>query len=141
MTEQPMQVRVFEDEGGYVDSFDQQFYDSLAPAILNQQKDRCDGCGAEAHHAFVMSAGDGNVAVLLACSHHARTWHNAGMDYLHHRDYRTPMDEWQVQVKAAQDAALKAIDSKKLDESNFVAGTSYPKHLAQWDKGYYKERS
>lgn len=140
MTEQPMQVRVIEGNDPFM-AFDAglelEFYDSLLPESLNQNKDRCDICQAEAHHAFVMTNG----LPLLACSHDAReTIHNAGVPYLAHRDYRTPMDEWVIQRKAAMEAALKAIEAKKLDDSNFDAGTSMPLHKARWDERYWRAR-
>lgn len=101
---------------------------------------RCDGCNAQALHGFVISTGEDTMSTLLACSHCARTWHNAGMAYLGHKDYRTPLDEYQRRIDTEKATALKQIAAGKLDDSNFVAGTSNSLFLAQWDLQFWHKR-
>lgn len=97
---------------------------------------RCDRCGAQALHAFAIhQPGNEDPGTLLACNHHARAWHNAGMLYLAHHDYRTPHDQWVKTTQAAFEAAAKGITTKKLDDSNLV--TNPPEWQSQWDSNYW----
>lgn len=128
-----IEIRVY--EGNTHPTVPEDLHAELSLPDTMGPSDRCDKCGAQALHAFALhNIGGGEPAVLRACNHHARTWHNNGMTYLAHRDYRTPLDQWHREQEAAKEASLKAIAAKKLDDSNFVAGTSLPLWRAQWDR-------
>lgn len=121
------------------DDLDGILAEGLLPDKLTLSKDRCDSCGAQALHGFVVKNAEGIGALLLMCNHHARTSVRAGMQFMFHRDYRKPFEEYEAERKAQQEKALKELSKK--DDSNFDAGTSHPLHLAQWDRsltsGYY----
>ena len=110
------------------------FYELLLPEKLTQAVHRCDGCGAQALHAFVIGTGVEEAGVLYFCSHHARSLHNSGAAYLAHKDYREPWDEYEVRRRGLQAEALKQLNAGKLDASNYDSGTSCPLHLSQWDR-------
>ena len=110
------------------------FADLLLPEQLQQSKDRCDRCQAQALHAFAVAGREGEHVVLMFCNHDAREFHNAGHPYLVHQDYRKPWDEFQQERKEQIAKALKELEKNKVDDSNFDAGTSHPLHLAQWDR-------
>lgn len=110
------------------------FADLLLPEQLQQSKDRCDRCQAQALHAFAVAGREGEHVVLMFCNHDAREFHNAGYPYLVHQDYRKPYDEWLADTEAERQAALKELAKNKTDDANLAAGTSVPLHLAQWDR-------
>ena len=110
------------------------FADLLLPEQLTQSLHRCDACGAQALHGFVVQSREGSEVVMLFCNHDGREFYLSGHDYLAHKDYRKPYDQWLADTEAERQAALKELAKNKTDDSNMAAGTSVPLHLAQWDR-------
>lgn len=120
------------------------FFELLLPDNLVALTDRCDACGAQALHGFVVDAKTEvpmSSCVLLMCNHCARTNHNDGMEYLAHKDYREPYDKFMARIEAEKAEALKLIAAGKLDDSNYSAnGTGSARWQAQWDLNYWAKR-
>lgn len=108
---------------------------------------RCDRCNAQALHAFALPT-PGGPAPLYTCNHHGREYHNQGMVYLAHRDYRQEYTGFLTDRDKARKAAIEANrkENQKLvsnagspggDRTSTPAkddaGTSIATHLSQWD--------